>query len=142
MLDETAAVSYTHAWIGEVHDEPVSCLICHEPSEVPTLPDDYIPEMFKPVLILENRALSTGNVFILSTSEEFQGQGIGSRMLEFAQWYAGLNGMSLLINDANVRARALYERHGYVVTSSEAMVKKEWENPGQNWLLMVKGLEG
>jgi len=52
---------------------------------------------------------------------EFQGQGIGSRLLEYAEQAARSNGLkkcSLLVAMKNVHARRLYERFGYRVVYS------------------------
>ncbi len=46
--------------------------------------------------------------------------------------------MSLIVSDANTGARRLYERQGYVEQDSKPMVKEGWQNPGQNWVLLVK----
>ena len=35
-------------------------------------------------------------------------------------------------------ARRLYERHGYRWKAERKIVKDEWENPGRNWVLLVK----
>ena len=53
---------------------------------------------------------------------------------------AGCRGMSLIVSDANTGARRLYERLGYVERGSKPMVKDDWRNPGQRWVLLVKPL--
>ena len=51
---------------------------------------------------------------------------------------AASSGLSLIVSDANVGARRLYERLGYEEVDSRPMVKDDWKNPGQNWVLLVK----
>ena len=40
--------------------------------------------------------------------------------------------------DANHGARRLYERCGYSRTAERPTVKEGWDNPGTNWVLVVK----
>lgn len=94
--------------------------------------------MFRPLLELEAEAPDTGYVYALSTVREMQGQGVGSRMLEFAERYRGPAGMSIIVSDANSGARRLYERHGYRHAATRPMVKEGWKNPGSNWQLLIK----
>ena len=49
-----------------------------------------------------------------------------------------MRGMSIIVSDANTGARRLYERHGYSERASRTMVKDEWVNDGENWVLLVK----
>ena len=69
---------------------------------------------------------------------EYRGQGVGSRLLGFAERYAGPAGMSLVVTDVNTGARRLYERVGYRVTARRAMVPDIWDFSGDFWILMQK----
>ena len=74
---------------------------------------------------------------------ESRGLRVGSRLLEHAERTAnelGLRGLSLIVSDANRDARRLYERLGYREVASLPMVKEQWQNPGENWVLMIRGL--
>jgi ribosomal protein S18 acetylase RimI-like enzyme len=54
----------------------------------------------------------------LAVAPAFDGQGIGSRLLAFAETWAKQRGcryVTLAVFPGNARARALYERHGYGV---------------------------
>jgi ribosomal protein S18 acetylase RimI-like enzyme len=53
---------------------------------------------------------------------------------------AGCSGLSIIVSDANAGARRLYERAGYAEVAERPMVKDGWTNPGQNWVLLVKGV--
>ena len=135
---EDAGVSFRNAWVGHVHGKLAGCLLAYRQPDLPEpIPDDA-PAMFRPLLELEAEAPGTGYVYVLATVPEMQGQGVGNRMLEFAERYRGLNGMSLIVSDANAGARRLYERHGYAERATRPMVKDGWQNPGINWVLMVK----
>ena len=41
---------------------------------------------------------------------------------------------------ANEGARRLYERCGYAEAAHRPMVKEDWENPSDEWVLLVKSL--
>lgn len=136
---DDSPIFYKRAWIAELGGTRVGCLICKAILEGAMHDSSEQPEMVRPLIELENQAMSTGNIFVLSTEADFQGRSIGSQMLEYAEQYSGKNGMSLVVSDGNKGAKRLYERVGYVAKSSLPMVKKYgWVNSGENWLLMIK----
>jgi ribosomal protein S18 acetylase RimI-like enzyme len=47
--------------------------------------------------------------------------------------------MSLIVSDANRGACRLYVRLGYVEIARRPMVKEQWRNAGDDWVLMTKG---
>jgi hypothetical protein len=47
-------------------------------------------------------------------------------------------GLSVIVSDANSGAHRLYERCGYRESGTRPMVKENWENDGQNWVLLTK----
>jgi hypothetical protein len=46
--------------------------------------------------------------------------------------------LSIIVSDGNMGARRLYGRSGYAQHTTRPMVKEDWENPGENWVLMIK----
>mgnify|MGYP001813513854 CR=1 FL=1 len=52
----------------------------------------------------------------------------------------GRNGLSHFVSDANGGARRLYARQGYEEIATRPMVKDDWQNPGENWVLLRKSL--
>jgi len=135
---DDAGISHRNAWVAQVHGTLAGCLLAYrQPDTAEPIPED-VPAMFRPLLELEAQALSTGYVYVLSTVPEMQGQGVGNRLLEFAERYRGPAGMSLIVSNANTGARRLYERHGYLERATRPMVKDGWDNPGTEWVLMVK----
>ena len=138
---DTGAFSWRNAWIAERNGQIAACLIGYTQPDEPEPIDPELPAMFVPLQELENTAPGTFYVNVLATRPEHQGRGIGGRLLEFAESYAGPNGMSLIVSDANRGARRLYERHGYELAASRAMIKDGWEHAGKSFLLMVKGAD-
>jgi ribosomal protein S18 acetylase RimI-like enzyme len=99
--------------------------------------------MFVPLQELENLAPATWYVNVLAVVPELRGKGFGSKLLRAADETGhalGKRGMSVVVSDANVGARRLYERHGYRATAERPMVKEGWKNDGWNWVLLTKGL--
>jgi ribosomal protein S18 acetylase RimI-like enzyme len=97
--------------------------------------------MFVPLQELENLASGTWYVNVLATYPEHRGCGHGTRLLGLAEDLAaasGAKGLSIIVSDANLGARRLYERCGYRMVAGRSMVKDGWESPGQSWILLRK----
>ncbi len=135
--DDTS-FSYRKMWVADLSGTPRGCLLAYrQPDEAEPIEPDITP-LFRPLLELENEATGTGYINVLSTVPEARGTGVGSALLAFAERYRGPKGMSLIVADNNVRARALYERQGFRNTASRPMIKDAWETDGTEWILMVK----
>lgn len=139
------AFSYRNAVTLRASDDPtgavVACLIGYDISDLPEPIGDDIPAMFVPPQQLENLAPGTWYINVLATFPEHRGDGLGSRLLGFAEEQAriaGRRGMSVIIDDANEGARRLYERLGFREAARRRMVKEDWVNPGTDWVLLVK----
>ena len=52
----------------------------------------------------------------------------------------GAKGVSIIVSDANSGAPRPARRYGYRETAKRPMVKEGWENPGEDWLFLVKSL--
>jgi ribosomal protein S18 acetylase RimI-like enzyme len=105
--------------------------------------DDDTPPMFVPLQELENLAAGTWYVNVLAALPECRGKGFGSALLGIAEdlaRHSRRKGLSIIVSDGNAGARRLYERQGYAQRAMRKMVKEAWENPGENWVLLVKGL--
>lgn len=99
--------------------------------------------MFVPLQQLEDMAPGTWYVNGLATQRAHRGKGIGRELLMLAETIAkdlGKRGLSIIVADSNAGATRLYERMGYSEQASRPMIKEEWEGPGSNWVLLVKGL--
>ena len=141
---EQGAFSYRNTVIVQAKDGRVAgCLIGYPlPKHPEPIPPD-LPPMFVPLQELENLAPGTWYVNVLAVYPEHRGRGLGSRLLSLADRIAadlGLDGLSIIVSDANAGARRLYERCGYRHAGRRPMVKEDWENAGRNWVLLVKGL--
>lgn len=140
---EEGSFSYRNATIIEQDSQCAGCLIGYE---IPNNPDpipDALPKMFVPLQELENLASNTWYINVLAVRLQFRRLGFGTKLLGLAHETAealGKPGLSVIVSDANSVAHRLYERCGYRESGIRPMVKENWENDGQNWVLLTKHL--
>jgi ribosomal protein S18 acetylase RimI-like enzyme len=140
-MRETGSFSYRNATVAETGGRVIAGLIGYPLPDRPEAIDDQMPPMFVPLQELENLAPGTWYVNVLATSPEYRNRGYGTRLLGIAERLAaaaGRPGLSIIVSDANAGARRLYERCGCSEVAQRPMVKEGWENPGENWVLLVK----
>ena len=139
---ESGSFSYRNATMLEAAGEIIGCLVGYPlPDRPEPIGRDEMPAMFVPLQELENLACGTWYVNVLATYPRHRGHGHGTQLLGIAEEIAsasGRNGLSVIVSDGNTGARRLYERCGYRRISDRPMVKENWRNPGDNWLLLVK----
>ena len=140
---EEGSFSYRNATIIEHDGQCAGCLIGYEISDNPgPIPED-MPTMFVPLQELENFAPGTWYINALAVRPQFRRLGLGTKLLSLADETAealGKPGLSVIVSDANIGARRLYDRCGYSESATRLMVKENWQNEGQNWVLLTKDL--
>jgi ribosomal protein S18 acetylase RimI-like enzyme len=141
---ETGGFSYRNAIIIEQRGEALGALIGYAlPNEPEPINYQQMPAIFVPLQELENLAPATWYVNALAVYPPYRKLGYGTQLLSLAERFAtDLNntGLSVIVSDSNHGARRLYERMGYCRIAHRPMVKEEWTNAGENWLLFVKSL--
>ncbi len=141
MRDE-GSFSWRNAVVREEDGKAVAALIGYPLADEPAAVDyDEMPPMFVPLQELEDLAPGTWYVNVLASYPEFRGKGFGSDLLAIAEDLAretGRHGLSIIVSDGNPGAVRLYERTGYERVTTRPMVKADWENPGENWILLTK----
>ena len=140
---EAGAFSYRNAVIMEKDGRAAAGLIGYPLPDQPEPIADTMPPMFVPLQELENLAPATWYVNVLAAYPEFRGLGCGTALLGLAEDLArssARGGLSIIVSDANVGARRLYERCGYRETAQRAKVKEDWVTPGAAWVLLTKPL--
>ena len=139
---ETGSFSYRNAVIAEAGGKVLGALIGYPvPDEPDAIDIESTPPMFVPLLELENLAAGTWYVNAVAAYPDARGLGVGSKLMQWAEVRAselGLQGVSLIVSDANPGARRLYERLGYAEVARRPMVTEHWETEGRNWVLMIK----
>jgi len=140
---ESGSFSYRNASMITRDDLPVGALIGYEIPDHPEPISADMPAMFVPLQQLENMAAGTWYINVVAVVPRCRGIGLGSRLLDVAREKAvqlGKRGLSLIVSDANLGARRLYERLGYHEAGSRPMVKEDWAGEGRAWHLLVKTL--
>lgn len=127
-----------HCLVAEVDGVPAGAIITYDIGDTPEDIDDDAEPIVVPLMELENKALETHYVNAISVFDGFEGRGIGTRLLRAVAGREGRNGMSLIIEDDNLRARALYEREGYREVASRPVVGDGWNPGGEAFILMVR----
>jgi ribosomal protein S18 acetylase RimI-like enzyme len=139
---ESGGFSFRNTVLCQPGDEVVAALIGYPLDEEPESADySDLPPMFVPLQQLEDLAPGTWYVNVLAAYPDQRGRGYGAALMGVAERLAhasGMSGLSLIVSDANVGARRLYERLGYGERATRPMVKEDWSNPGENWVLLVK----
>lgn len=143
-MRETGSFSYRNAIVREEAGEIVACLIAYGLKDDPASSNhSQIPPMFAPLQQLEDMAAGTWYVNVVATYPGHRGRGHGQALMavaENAARKAGYRGLSLVVADANVTARRLYEGLGYAEEAQLPMEKEDWQHPGSNWVLYLKAL--
>lgn len=141
---DSGGFSYRNTVLRDDAGKPAAALIGYPlPFEPDPVNYDEMPAMFVPLQQLEDLAAGTWYVNVLATYPDYRGKGFGSGLLAIAEKLArntGRNGLSIIVSDANDGARRLYARQGYKEIAARPMVKEDWENRGENWVLLRKGV--
>jgi len=139
---ESGSFSYRNAVVRDDGGRVTAALIGYAlPEEPKPIDRDTLPPMFVPLQELESLAPGTWYVNAIAAYPDCRGKGYGKELLAIAEQRAselGCRGMSLIVADANVGARRLYERVGYREIARRPMVKEQWDGPGEQWVLLVK----
>ncbi len=141
---EVGSFSYKNAVVRQDDTQVTAALIGYPlPDRADPAVYDDMPAMFMPLQELEDLALSTWYVNVLAAYPDFRGRGFGGDLLAIAEGLArdaGCRGLSIIVSDFNEGARRLYERNGYEERARRPMIKEGWENPGSEWVLLVRSL--
>ena len=140
-LRGVGSFSYRNAVVLEREGRVAAGLIGYSLPDRPEPIPDNMPAMFVPLQELENLAPGTWYVNVLAAYPDKRSQGLGTALLAVADKLAAeadRQGLSIIVSDANTGARRLYERCGYGEVARRRKVKEDWQNPGKDWVLLVK----
>lgn len=135
--------AYQNTVVREEGGKIAACLVGYPLTGAPEVFDpDAVPALVVPLYELEHLVPGTWYINALATYPDYRGRGFGVGLLQVAETLARESrcvGLSLIVSDANIGARQLYERHGYSERATRPIVKEDWEHAGKNWVLMVRG---
>jgi ribosomal protein S18 acetylase RimI-like enzyme len=139
---EEGAFSYRNATVAEIGGEVAACLIDYrldDPYDAGDL--NALPEVVRPLVMLETKAPGSWYVNVLATFPEFRGQGIGARLLTLAEERGRQHqatSASMIVAGENAGAVRLYARSGYREVARARVVVYPGCAHGGDWVLMVK----
>lgn len=140
--DESLPYHISRAHLLEVDGDVAAALIgglVPPDAEVPA----GFPSYFAPLLELEAHATGHWAVIGLAVYPEYRGRGLGSVLLRHAEdcaLEAAAVGLSLVVEDSNAGALALYRRHGFVLREQRRWLPYAERRGPENWLLLTRGL--
>ncbi|MDB5505792.1 MAG: putative acetyltransferase [Devosia sp.] len=142
MLDDSSELNWRNATMAESDGEIAGMLLGYrEPETMPPMPVG-LPAFLVPIVELERLATSRWFISMLAVHLDWRSKGIGAQLLDLAETKRAETqgrGLALIVEDANLGARKLYERRGFAVETSRPMRRyPDGTAPGQDWLLMVK----
>jgi ribosomal protein S18 acetylase RimI-like enzyme len=141
---ETGGFSYRNAVVAEVEGEIAACLVGYrldDPYDLGNL--DEMPELVRPLVLLEASAPGSWYVNVLATFPEFRRKGLGTALLAIAEDKAredGAPALSVIVAGENEPAARLYEAAGYRPLAAEPIFAFPGCPHGGDWVLMVKPL--
>ncbi|MCY6382946.1 GNAT family N-acetyltransferase [Hoeflea prorocentri] len=130
--------SWTNARIADIDGTVAGAIITYLTAPQPEPINDDTPEMFRPLIALENDVPETNYINVLAVFPQFRRMGIASALLESATANPGKNGASIIVADQNTGARRLYARHGFTEVARELIVKGDWRTKNREWILLKK----
>ena len=134
--------SYKNATVAEFDGEVVAGLVDYrlaDPYEIGDLAE--LPEVIRPLVLLESKVPGSWYINILATFPEFRGLGIGARLLALAEERGRAHAApyaSMIVASENDGALRLYARSGYQETARALVVGYPGCAHGGEWVLMVK----
>ncbi|HEU0018014.1 MAG TPA: GNAT family N-acetyltransferase [Methyloceanibacter sp.] len=141
---EEGGFSYRNAVVAEVEGEIAACLVGYrldDPYDLGNLGE--IPELVRPLVLLEAKTPGSWYVNVLATFPEFRRQGLGMALLRLAEEKAreeGAPALSVIVAGENEPAARLYEAAGYETRATEPIFAFPGCPHGGDWVLWVKPL--
>ncbi|MEX3015307.1 GNAT family N-acetyltransferase [Gymnodinialimonas hymeniacidonis] len=132
---DEGAFSWRNAVVGTVDGASKGMIITYD---VATEPEEITPDLFVPLIELENMAPGTLYVNVLAVLPDARGKGLGRSLLKeaLAARPAG-QGASIILAAGNDAAEALYHSLGFREVARRPLVKGDWDTDRTEWVLLV-----
>lgn len=143
LADEALPYHLSRAFVVEVDGEVAGCLVGSLNGDAPPEPVDF-PPFFAPLLELETLVPGYWAVIAVAVYREFRGRGLARSLLDFARHQAksvSAPGLSIVVEDTNETARALYRRSGFVERETRPWLPYRDRTGPTAWVLMTCMIE-
>ncbi|MGE0023671.1 MAG: GNAT family N-acetyltransferase [Hyphomicrobium sp.] len=140
--DPTWVYHYSRAHVLEMDGRIAGGLIGGLVDGEATL-EEPLPPHLEPLVALENRVPGYWNLLALAVHAEFRGKGLASRLLGHAAHLAsqsGARGLSIVVEDTNTTAIALYRKKGFEEVESQPWVAYGERTGPRRWLMLAKSV--
>lgn len=141
---EEGGFSYRNATVAEIDGEIAAGLVGYRLEDpYDTGGFDAMPDLVRPLVLLESKVPGSWYVNILATFPEFRGQGIASRLLAIAEEKARAAqapSLSVIVTSWNGNAARLYAKAGYTPDARGPALPFPGCPHKGDWVLMVKPL--
>jgi ribosomal protein S18 acetylase RimI-like enzyme len=136
--DPNLTYHFSQAHVLEVDGEVGGGLIGGLVTETIT-PEDDDPPHLVPLIALEGRLPGYWSIIAVTVYAEFRGRGLASILLDHAMELAAgadAKGLSLVVEDNNFAALALYRRRGFREAERLPWIGYDGRSGPQNWLML------
>jgi ribosomal protein S18 acetylase RimI-like enzyme len=143
---EEGGFSYRNAYVAEAEGRAAGMLLGYrqpDPYDIGDLAE--LPEVVRPLIELEAEAPGSWYLNALAVLPEFQGRGLGAKLLALAEDLAresGADTLSIIAAEENAGAYELYLRTGYSPVARRPIVPFPGVPHAGAWVLLVKPLAG
>ena len=141
MRDE-GSFSWRNSTIAEIDGQIAGMLVGYrQPDDAGEVDLDDLDPVIRPLMELEPLSAGTWYINVLASFAEFRSRGVGSALMEKADQLAaesGARGLSLIVEDTNLKARQLYERLGFSEVARRPFHAFPGSYPVENWILMER----
>jgi len=127
---------YQMADLAMIDGQVAGCIITYPITEA-AAPAEYddMPGIFQPLQRLEDVAVGTNYISVLSIYPEYQGKGVGRHLAERAI-RSEQKDTTLIVSDDKAPAIGLYQSLGFREADRQPVVKEGWQTDANYWLLM------
>ena len=134
---DEGAFSWRNARVCERNGAFAGALIGYPIGADPEEIGDDMPDVFRPLVELENQALETFYVNVLATLDGHRRRGAARRLIEDAAERADGSDLSLIVASGNAEARSFYTSLNFFeLATAHASPGFGWTPSSPDWILM------
>ena len=135
---EEGSFAWTNAQIAEMDGAVAAGIVSYDIGLEPEAIEPGTSEAIAALIELENQVLGSFYINVLAVYPEFQGKGLGRKLLRSVQDQAQGKAQSLIVDRSNTGALGLYQSEGFYIKDSRPVGPTPWNDKADDWLLMVK----
>ena len=135
---DEGSFAWINARIAEIDGAVAGAIVSYDIGDAPEPVDPGMRPELAALVELENQALGSHYINVLAVYPEYQGKGVGRRLMHSLADQTGGRAQSLIVDRSNSAALKLYRSEGFDVQDSRAIGPTPWNDTADDWLLLVK----